>query len=219
MKRIVLAEDHAIIRDGMKLLLATRTNWSVVGEAGDGRMVGQIVRDTQADLLLLDLDLPGCPGIELAHRIKAQSPETRILVVTGSQNPATVRAAMAAGVDGYLLKHEDGDELLHAIALVLSGIRYVSRALAYALEITEGGASPTITSREKEVLVLIANGHSSQDIAEKLNLSVLTVRKHRQNLMSKLSLRNVAEVTVYAIRDGLAVSPLPRDVHARETLR
>jgi DNA-binding NarL/FixJ family response regulator len=203
MKKIVLAEDHAIIRDGLKLLLMTRTNWRVAGETGDGRMVSQIVRDTQADLLLLDLDLPGYPGVELAQQIKAQSPQTRILVVTGSQNPAAVRSALAAGVDGYLLKHEDSDELLHAISLVLSGIRYVSKALAHVLEIADCTAATSITAREKEILVLIASGHSSQDIAEQLNVSVLTVRKHRQNLMSKLSLHNVAEVTAYAIRDGL----------------
>lgn len=218
MKRIVLAEDHAIIRDGLKLLLMTRNNWCVAGETGDGRMVSQIVRDTQADLLLLDLDLPGFTGIELAQQIKSQSPQTRILVVTGSQNPSTVRSAMAAGVDGYMLKHEDGEELLHAISLVLSGIRYVSKALAHALEIAGNDAASTITAREKEILVLIASGHSSQDIAERLNVSVLTVRKHRQNLMSKLSLHNVAELTAYAIRDGLAVLPLPRDVRAGGTL-
>ncbi|WP_269502733.1 response regulator [Burkholderia sp. IMCC1007] len=207
MKKIVLAEDHAIIRDGLKLLLKTRANWSVVGDTGDGRMVDQLVRDTQADLLLLDLDLPGFPGIDLAKRIKAQSPQTRILVITGNQNPAMVRAAMDIGVDGYLLKHEDGDELLHAISLVLSGIRYVSDALAHVVERACDTDAQPITAREKEILVLIAHGHSSKDIATRLNLSVLTVRKHRQNLMSKLSLHNVAEVTAYAIRDGLTGVP------------
>ncbi|RQR55766.1 DNA-binding response regulator [Burkholderia sp. Bp9140] len=216
MKKIVLAEDHAIIRDGLKLLLKTRANWTVVGETGDGRMVDQLVRDTQADLLLLDLDLPGVPGIDLAKRIKAQSPQTRILVVTGSQNPATVRAAVAIGVDGYMLKHEDGDELMRAVSLVLSGIRYVSDSLAHVLENTGGSAVPPVTAREKEILVLIANGHSSKEIAIKLNLSVLTVRKHRQNLMSKLSLHNVAEVIAYALRDGMTVLPLSDDVGAEE---
>jgi DNA-binding NarL/FixJ family response regulator len=114
---------------------------------------------------------------------------------------------MAAGVDGYTLKHEDGEELLHAISLVLSGIRYVSKALAHTLEIARHDVAESITAREREILVLIANGHSSRDIATKLNLSVLTVRKHRQNLMSKLSLHNVAELTAYAIRDGLTVTP------------
>lgn len=208
MKRIVLAEDHAMIRDGLKLLLMTRSNWCVVGETGDGRLVSQLVRDTQADLLLLDLDLPGCRGIELAQQIRAGFPQTRILVVTGNHNASTVRAAMAAGVDGYTLKHEDADELLHAISLVLSGIRYVSKALAHALEIAPDSPVQPITAREKEILVLIANGHSSRDIAQKLDLSVLTVRKHRQNLMSKLALHNVAELTAYAIRDGLAIGEI-----------
>lgn len=204
MKKIVLAEDHAMIRDGMKLLLTTRSDWSVVGETGDGRRVSQLVRDTRADLLLLDLDLPGCLGIELAAQIRAESPHTRILVVTGNQNTSTVRAAIDAGVDGYTLKHEDADELLRAISLVLSGIRYVSNALAHALDAAPAGAAQPITAREKEILVMIANGHSSREIAQKLELSVLTVRKHRQNLMSKLALHNVAELTAYAIRDGLA---------------
>ncbi|MCA8093738.1 response regulator transcription factor [Burkholderia anthina] len=219
MKKIVLAEDHAIIRDGLKLLLGTRDNWAVAGDTGDGRLVDRLVRDTQADLLLLDLDLPGFPGIELAKRIKAQSPQTRILVITGNQNPAMVRAAMGIGVDGYLLKHEDGDELLHAISLVLSGIRYVSDALAHVVECASDTEAQPITAREKEILVLIAHGHSSRDIASRLNLSVLTVRKHRQNLMAKLSLYNVAEVTAYAIRDGLTGVPGSAEFPVEESLR
>ncbi|MBF5013180.1 response regulator [Burkholderia pseudomultivorans] len=219
MKNIVLAEDHALIRDGLKLLLKTRVNWCVAGETGDGRMVGRLVQETQADLLLLDLDLPGCAGLELAKQVKAQSPQTRILVLTGNQNPATVRAAVAAGVDGYMLKHEDGDELLHAMSLVLSGIRYISDTLTPALAVTGDGVAPSVTAREKEILVLIANGHSSKDIATKLNLSVLTVRKHRQNLMSKLSLHNAAEVTAYAIRDGLTASSVSGAVGTEDVLR
>ena len=212
MKKIVLAEDHAIIRDGLKLLLKTQANWQVVGETGDGQIAAHLVRDTQADLLLLDLDLPGYPGIELARQIKAQSPQTRILVITGNQNPVTVRAALAIGVDGYMLKHEDGDELLHAIALVLSGVRYISDALTHLLENAgESDASP-VTALEREILMLIANGHSSKEIAAILNVSVLTVRKHRQNLMAKLALHNVAEVIAYALQDGLAVLPRAGDV-------
>nr|WKF59176.1 Oxygen regulatory protein NreC [Paraburkholderia busanensis] len=141
----------------------------------------------------------------LIEQIRARSPQTKILVLTASQNHATARLAMAAGADGYMLKHEEGDELFHAISLVLSGIRYVSKALIQSTEPLEIGASPSITTREKEILGLIANGYSSQDIARKLNVSVLTIRKHRQNLMTKLSLHNVAEVTAYAIRDGLSV--------------
>ena len=204
MKRIVLAEDHAMIRDGLKLLLKTRPDWSVEGETGDGRKVSQIVAETQADLLILDLDLPGCNGIQLAEQVKAQCPQTRILVLTGNAHPATVRSAVGAGVDGYMLKHEDGEELLQAVSLVLSGIRYMTRSLSAVLDAAEPVPASSVTAREREVLALIASGLSSHAIADKLNLSVLTVRKHRQNLMTKLSLRNVAEVTAYAFRDGLA---------------
>lgn len=204
MKRIVLAEDHALVRDGLKLLLMTRPSWQVVAETGDGRLVERIVRDSQADLLLLDLDLPGCHGIDLAKRIKVECPGTSILVLTGNPHVGSVKSALAAGADGYMIKHEDAGELLHAISLVLSGIRYVSSGLAEVLEADHGRVTAPITTREREILALIANGYSSQEIAGKLNVSVLTVRKHRQNLMSKLSLHSIAQVTAYAIRCGLA---------------
>ncbi|RKP55823.1 response regulator [Pararobbsia silviterrae] len=206
MKRIVLAEDHAMIRDGLRLLLTTRADWTIVGETGDGRAVAEIVRQTEADLLLLDLDLPGCHGIQLAEQIKAERPDVKILILTGNAQLATVRTAMSAGADGYMLKHEDGGELLDAISLVLSGARYVSKALSQLPESEDRAGVASVTTREKEILALVANGYTSQQIADKLSLSVLTVRKHRQNLMSKLSLRNVAEVTAYAIRDGLALA-------------
>jgi DNA-binding NarL/FixJ family response regulator len=206
MKKIVLAEDHAIIRDGLKLLIATRSNLQVVAETGDGSCVEQLVRANAADLLLLDLDLPGCHGIELTRKLKSALPQVRILILTANAQPVAVKAAIQAGADGYLLKHEDAGELLHAIALVLSGITYISKALAQMSDmLAPGGATAdttvAITAREREILALIANGESSLEIAEKLHLSVLTVRKHRQNLMSKLSLHNVAEVTAYALRD------------------
>jgi DNA-binding NarL/FixJ family response regulator len=203
MKTIVLAEDHAIIRDGLKLLIATRPAWKVVGETGDGLNVEQTVRETHADLLLLDLDLPGVHGIELTRRLKAEFAQMKILILTGNPHSATVNAAFAAGADGYMLKHEDAEELLVAISLVLSGIAYLSASLKDMADTADKNSTVPITDREKEILSLIAGGNSSQEIAGQLNLSVLTVRKHRQNLMSKLSLHNTAEVTAYAMRDGL----------------
>jgi DNA-binding NarL/FixJ family response regulator len=203
MKTIVLAEDHAIIRDGLKLLIATRPAWKVVGETGDGLTVEQTVRETHADLLLLDLDLPGVHGIELTRRLKAEFAQMKILILTGNPHPATVNAAFAAGADGYMLKHEDAGELLTAISLVLSGIAYLSVSLKDMADTSDKNTAVPITDREKEILSLIAAGNSSQEIAGQLSLSVLTVRKHRQNLMSKLSLHNTAEVTAYAMRDGL----------------
>jgi len=213
MKKIVLAEDHAIIRDGLKLLIATRTNLQVVAETGDGSCVEQLVQASEADLLLLDLDLPGCHGVDLTRKLRISLPQVRILILTANAQPASLQAALEAGAHGYLLKHEDAGELLHAISLVLSGITYISKGLAL---IIEPAAIPfdeattdseiAITAREREILALIASGESSFDIAQRLHLSVLTVRKHRQNLMSKLSLHNVAEVTAYALR-GNSLQP------------
>lgn len=205
MKNIVLAEDHAIIRDGLKLLVSTRPNLCVVADTGDGGEVERLLREHQPDLLLLDLDLPGLHGIELTRRIKASLPNVRVLILTGSPGAASVRAAFEAGADGYVLKHENADELLHAISLVLSGIVYLSKGLGSMTDLPSPPAPAALTAREQQVLALIAQGASSNDIAARLHLSVLTVRKHRQNLMVKLSLHNVAEVTAYALRSNLLV--------------
>ncbi|MFJ9532009.1 response regulator [Herbaspirillum sp. NPDC101396] len=207
MKNIVLAEDHAIIRDGLKLLISTRPNLSVVADTGDGGDVERLLREHQPDLLLLDLDLPGLHGLELTRRIKTSTPAVRVLILTGSPGPASVRAAFEAGADGYVLKHENADELLHAISLVLSGIVYLSKGLNGMADLPSSPAPAPITAREQEILALIAHGASSSDIADRLHLSVLTVRKHRQNLMGKLSLHNVAEVTAYALRSNLFRPP------------
>jgi DNA-binding NarL/FixJ family response regulator len=205
MKSIVLAEDHAIIRDGLKLLIATRSNLQVVADTGDGNEVERLVRQHCADLLLLDLDLPGCHGIDLTHTIKARHVGTRVLILTGNPTAASVDAAFAAGADGYVLKHENVEELLYAISLVLSGIVYLSKSLVHfsSAPAPHPEQAQSITAREQEVLALIADGNSSNQIAMALNLSVLTVRKHRQNLMVKLSLHNVADVTAYAMRSKL----------------
>ncbi len=208
MKNIVLAEDHAIIRDGLKLLVSTRPNLCVVADTGDGGEVERLLREHQPDLLLLDLDLPGLHGIELTRRIKASLPTVRVLILTGSPGAASVRAAFEAGADGYVLKHENADELLHAISLVLSGIVYLSKGLGSMTDLPSSPAPVALTAREQQVLALIAQGASSNDIAARLHLSVLTVRKHRQNLMVKLSLHNVAEVTAYALRSNL-LAPSP----------
>lgn len=202
MKSIVLAEDHAIIRDGLKLLIATRSNLRVAADTGDGNEVEQLVQAHAADLLLLDLDLPGCHGIELTRNIKSRHPGTRVLILTGNPSAVSVNAAFEAGADGYVLKHENVEELLYAISLVLSGIVYLSKSLVHFSDAPAPQPEQTqsITAREQEILALIAGGNSSNEIATALNLSVLTVRKHRQNLMAKLSLHNVADVTAYAMR-------------------
>ena len=206
MTKIILAEDHALVREGLKLLLETLPGMHVVAETGNGAAVEALVRDLLPDLLLLDLDLPGCHGNEVATRIKAQFSSVKILVLTGSLSAESVGLALAAGVDGYILKHENTGDLLGAIRAVLAGRQYVSKSIAALFQengADHHGAMPVLaTPREQEIMCMIARGVSNQDIATILHISVFTVRTHRQNLMEKLSLRNAAEVTAYAVKHG-----------------
>jgi DNA-binding NarL/FixJ family response regulator len=201
MTKIVLAEDHALVREGLKLLLGAEPGMEVVAETGDGLEVEALVGRHQPQLLLLDLGMPGCHGIDVARRVRGGWPQVRIPVLTGNLQPHSVREALAAGADGYVLKQEDSRELLLALKLVLQGRQYVSRALAAAFE--QPPAAAPVTARETEIIRMIARGLSNEAIAEALSRSLFTVRKHRQNLMEKLGLRNAAEITAYAIKHGL----------------
>lgn len=198
--RLAIAEDHALIREGLKSLLAHVPDIEIVADTGDGTKVEQLLAQTSVDLLLLDLDLPGCHGIALAARIKQQHPNVKILILTGSTDHASVIQAFAAGADGYLLKHEDSSELLEAIPAVIKNTRYVSKLLGPIDNFQE--CNDQITPREQQILKLIAAGLSTQQIADTLAVSILTVRKHRQNLMQKLALHNAVELTRYALRPG-----------------
>lgn len=198
--RVVIADDHAMIRDGLKLLLTAVLNLDVVGETGDGAVVEQLVSDLNPDLLVLDLELPGCHGIELAIRIKAKGMTPKILVVTGKQSVELFNRALEAGVDGYVLKHEDSSELSLAIQAVLAGNDYVSKSIATLFR-----AEQPITRREREIIGLISSGLSNPDIAAALHISVHTVRTHRKTLMTKLGLRNAVEIATYAASNGLDI--------------
>lgn len=198
--RVVIADDHAMIRDGLKLLLTTVLSHEVVGETGDGTVVEKLVSDLNPDLLVLDLELPGCHGIELAARIKAKAMIPKILVVTGKQSVDLLNRALEAGVDGYVLKHEDSSELSLAIQTVLVGNDYVSKSIATLFR-----AEQPITRREKEIICLISSGLSNPDIAAALHISVHTVRTHRKTLMTKLGLHNAVEIATYAASNGLYI--------------
>lgn len=198
--RVVLVDDHGLVREGLKLLLTTALGLDVVGETGDGAKVEQLVCDLSPDLLVLDLELPGCHGIEVAARIKAQVGAPKILVVTGRPTADLLQRAFAAGVDAYVVKHEDSGELLLAVQAVLAGNTYVSKRIAALCgrEVAE----QSITRREQEIVGLVAAGLSNADIAASLNISLHTVRTHRKTLMAKLSLHNAAEIAKYAVRHG-----------------
>lgn len=195
------------------MLLGANGEFIVVGETALGSEVEALVRLQRPDLLLLDLALGDSSGIEVARKVRRAVPSTRILVVTGNVYPGSVTNAFAAGADGFVLKHEQGDELLDAIHAVLSGLRYVSPQVAKAMSAaaTRSAESPepsqTLTPREQQIVRLITKGSSNQEIADVLHISILTARKHRQNIMIKLGLHNGAEIAAYAMKSGLAEAP------------
>ena len=211
-KTIVLAEDHTILRDGLRSLLNQSAEFEVVGEATDGIEAVRSASECLPDLVLLDLSMPKLNGISAIKEIKKQAPKVKILVLTIHRDEEYILSAFKAGADGYCLKDARFDEVLKAIKLVLNGKPYMSsevseKVLTGYLEhkktINTISRWQTLTQREKEILKLIAEGYKSLKIAEILFISPKTVNKHRSNLMAKLDLHNVPALTAYAIEKGL----------------
>jgi DNA-binding NarL/FixJ family response regulator len=214
--RIVLVEDHAILRDGLKALIKIEPDFAVVGEFGAVDQCLECIRELQPDLVLTDLELPQRSGIELLAYIKQIVPKARKLVLTAHDGEEYVRAAFNAGADGYVLKDTARAELMLAIRTVSAGQQYLCEAVAnkvlcgYLRGDARGRSSasaPRLTAREREVLTRIALGQSNKFIARSLALSVKTVEKHRSNLMRKLDLHNAAAITLFAARNGLTGEP------------
>jgi len=209
--RVFIADDHGIVRDGLRLLLTTLEGVEVVGEAADGLRLPTLLAERHADLLLLDLNMPGLNRLQLIQELRQRYPRLKILVLTANTETATVRSVLDAGVHGYLSKGEDTGELLEAIAALRSGRHYLARNLRLLLDSPH--ARPTgeadllsaveLTRRERQILTLAAQGRSAREIAEHFSISPLTVRKHRENLMRKLDLHSTAELTAYAVRLGV----------------
>jgi DNA-binding NarL/FixJ family response regulator len=211
--RLVLVEDHAILRDGLKSLLELEADVVIVGAFDCVESSLQGIGELQPDVVVLDLALPGGSGIELLGEIPRLSPRSRKLVLTGSDGEETIRAALGAGADGYVLKEASGAELMLAIRTVSRGERYLCKAVAGKVlsgflsgdkQPAPPAATGSITVREREVLSRIAQGHSNKAVARELGLSPKTVEKHRSNLMRKLQLHNAAAITMYAMRNGLS---------------
>lgn len=210
--RIVIAEDHTILREGLRVLLTADPDLEVVGEAGDGRDAIRCVGKLNPDLMLVDLSMPRMDGIPAIRAIKKQCPKTKIVVLTVHKTEEYVLAALEAGADGYVLKDATHDELLMAIKNVIGDRPYLSPGVSKTviegyLQGTKGikpqSSFDRLSKREKEVLKLIAEGYKNREIGDFLFLSLKTVEKHRANLMKKLDLHNVAELTGYAIEKGI----------------
>ncbi len=210
--RLMIVDDHTIMRDGLQALLSADSDYEVVGTVADGKTAIRRVADLKPDIILMDLTMPGTSGIEAISHIKRQHPKVKIIALTFHKEDKYIHATLEAGADGYVLKDDSRNELFSALTCVLRGKSYLSpticdRVVAGYLAGGDGKADEPsweiLTSRERQVIKLIAEGHKTREIAEYLSLSPKTVEKHRTNLMRKLDLHSVSAVTVYAIQNGL----------------
>lgn len=200
MIRILIAEDHALVRDGLRLLISVQNDMEVVGDAVSGDAVLPLVQAHRPDVLLLDLGLPRMDGLAIMQTLSRLDLSVRVLIVTARMDQASAHACLALGAAGYLLKSENSDVLLTAIREVASGRRHLGQEVVGLLGSQEPVEPSALTAREREVLQLVGQGLSSKEIAQRLEISDLTVRKHRENLCRKLQVHHTAELVAYAIR-------------------
>lgn len=210
--RIILADDHAMLRHGLKRILSESPELEVIGEAGDGLELLNLVKQSKPHLIILDISMPNLRGIEAVHEIKAVCPDAKILILTMHKDSEYLRQAIAAGADGYLLKEDADTELFSAIQKIRQGKIYIAPKLSEALaddwvKMQRGDYKPSLeseklTTREREVLKLVAEGKTNKDIAKALFISIRTVDHHRANIMAKLKFKKTADLVRYAIDKG-----------------
>jgi two-component system, NarL family, response regulator NreC len=208
---IVLADDHHVVRQGLRSLLEGALDCAVVGEAADGWAAVDLVKRLQPTVLVVDMVLPKLNGLDVIHHVRQVAPQTRIVVLSMHGDESYVREALRAGATAYVLKESDADEFVQAVQHAAAGRRYLSaplteRALdAYIAQATETlfDLIETLTSREREVLIMAAQGSTSAEIAERLSLSARTVEAYRARMMRKLGLRTQMDLIRYALRRGL----------------
>ncbi len=203
---IVVAEDHALVRQGLRLMLSRVPRLRWLGETGDGEDALRLTRELQPDVLLLDLGLPRLDGLEVMQAIAAAGLPTRVLVVTARQDAASVQAALSFGAQGYMLKTDDADALVSAIHTVGDGGYHVSPELATLCGQGMAAEHDVLTAREMDIAGRVGRGLSSKQIGVELAISEHTVRKHRENIARKLGLRNAAELVAWALRHRLSES-------------
>jgi DNA-binding NarL/FixJ family response regulator len=208
--RIVLADDHGVVREGMKRMIEEKTDLTVVGEAGDGLELLGLLENLATDLVVMDISMPNLRGIEATRELKRIRPEVKVLILTIHKDRDLVYQAISAGAEGFMVKEDTATGLFSAIEKIRQGGVYVSPPLAEELtedwvrSIRSTSTPPPerLTTREREVLKLVAEGKSNREIASLLFVSVRTVEHHRASLRSKLGLRKAAELTKYAISKG-----------------
>lgn len=207
--RIALADDHTLVRAGLKSLLSHISDVQVVAEAGDGRSLLDLLPRCQPDIALLDLAMPGLNGLETIGQVRRESPGTRVLVLSTHNNPEYVMRALQTGASGYIIKGASIEELETAIRIVTAGGAYLGVDIPSTLveqamnPAREPGLQDRLTSRQREILQLLAEGRTNQEIADKLFLSIKTVETHRSQLMRRLGIHDLAGLTRYAIHQGV----------------
>lgn len=213
--RIVLADDHLMFRQGIRNILERSKEIEVVGEAGDGLKLLELLKTVRTDMVIIDVSMPNLRGIEAAREVRIILPHVKILILSMHRDTEYVRSAVSAGADGYLLKEDADTELFAAIKKISHGGHYVSPLLLGELtdelfvesgETQSAAVHEPLTIREREVLKLIAEGISNKEMAEMLFISVRTVEHHRANIMRKLNIKGTADLVRYAIRRGYATS-------------
>lgn len=210
--RVLIAENHTIVRDGLSSILSSEPDLEIVGEIEDGIQAVKSAAKLQPDLILMDLSMPRMNGLEATQEIRKTDPDIKILILTVHKDDEHILASLKAGANGYVLKEARRSELLSAMRYVLEGKYYLSPGVS---EIIVSGYLDgqqksnslsmwdTLTKREREIIKLIAEGYKNREIADHLYISVKTVEKHRANLMQKLNLHNSVELTVFAVKKGL----------------
>jgi len=205
--RILLADDHTILRKGVRMLIGSQPDMEVIGEARTGREAIDETRRLHPDLIIMDISMPELNGIESTRQICSDFPHTRVLALSMHKDSVYVREILRAGATGYLLKDSEDDDLLRAIRALHRGEAFLSPAISGAVltDYRRHVSNPIdlLTSREREVLTLIADGKTNKEIANTLNLSVYTVESHRGSVMEKLNLHNTGDIVRFALRNGL----------------
>ncbi|MGA9390821.1 MAG: response regulator transcription factor [Candidatus Sulfotelmatobacter sp.] len=211
MLRILIADDHEVARKGIRAILESRAGWEVCCEASDGREAVELVLQSRPDVMLLDIGMPNLNGLDAARQILAIMPDARILILTIHDSEQVVREVLAAGARGFLLKSDAGRDLVAAVEALQNRRTFFTSKVAQMMldgylrpqEVRENSEQQILTPREREVIQLVAEGKTTKEIATTLSLSVKTAETHRTNLMRKLDLHSIADLTLYAVRNGI----------------
>lgn len=209
--KVFIADDHKILRESLIILLSRDENIEVIGEAADGQEAFNKIYSLRPDVAVLDISLPGLNGLDLAAKMQQEIPEVKVVILTMHKSEDFVARALFAGVKGYVLKENALEELIQSIRKVYEGGMFLSNTItelvvdSYMKESQAGvhDAAKTMSTREREILQLLAEGYNNKDVSEKLNLSIKTVETHRANIMRKMGFKNITELVLYAVRNHM----------------